>query len=195
MAAREIDEAEYVAQRQLATLFNTMLQHPDARKLVQKATKIVNPQAAIPEIDAKEEVMTEVEKVRADLLALREERDTEKAQREADKKTADFADSWGKQKNKLLRGGYTDEGVTAVEKLAEERGIPDLEAAAALFEKLNPPPDPAQPRGSGNWDLFEGAQDTDDDERKRLLANPDDTGALGGLINKALADVRGSNRR
>ena len=98
-----------------------------------------------PEIDAKEEVMTEVEKLRDELKAIQSARETEATQRDADKKTADFADSWSKQKQKLMRSGYTDDGVAAVEKLAEERGIPDLEAAAALFEKLNPPAEPAHP--------------------------------------------------
>ena len=193
--AREIDETEYVAQRQLATLVNTMLQNPEARTLLHKATKIVNPNASIPEIDAKNEVLGELAKTNERLAALQKEREDEKSQREADKRTEAFAAGWNKQKSSLLKAGYTDEGIAAVEKLAEERGLPDLEAAAALFDRLNPPPDPAQPRGSGNWDLFEGAQDSDEEERKRLLANPDDAGALGGLINKALNDVRGGRRQ
>lgn len=193
--AREIDETEYLAQRNLATLVQTMLNNPESRALLQKATKIVNPGAVIPEIDAKEAVLGELAKTNERLAKLTEEREAEKAQRDADKRTEAFAAGWNKQKSALAKAGYTDEGIAAVEKLAEERGLPDLEAAAALFDRLNPPPDPAQPRGSGNWDLFEGAQDADEDERKRLLANPDDAGALGGLINKALADARGGRRQ
>ena len=193
--AREIDETEYVAQRNLATLVQTMLNNPQARELLHKATKIVNPAAVIPEVDAKEAVLGELAKTNERLAALTQEREEEKAQREADKRTAEFAAGWNRQKSTLIKNGYTDEGIAGVEKLAEERGIADLEAAAALFDRLHPPPDPVQPRGSGNWDLFEGAQDSDEEERKRLLANPDDAGALGGLINKALADARGGRRQ
>jgi hypothetical protein len=42
----------------------------------------------------------------------------------------------------LQKGGYTDEGIAAVEKLMEEYGIPDHEAAASLHEKLQPPAEP-----------------------------------------------------
>lgn len=197
MATREIDEGQYAAQMQLTTLYQAMLANPEARRLVHQATKKVNPNAVIPELDAKTEVMGEVDALRQQLAADKAEREAEKAQREADKKVQEFADSWGRQRAGLARNGYTDQGIEAVEKFAEERGLPDLEAAAALFDRLNPPPEPAQPRGQGGWNLFdEPDTDGDEAERQRLMeAKGDDDRSLNALINKSLNDFRGSSRR
>lgn len=196
MATREIDEQQYAAQVQLTTLYQAMLAHPEARRLVHQATKKVNPNAVIPEYDAKAEVMTEVDRIRAEFAAEKAERDAEKLQAAADKKVADFAASWGRQRSGLAKSGYTDQGIEAVEKFAEERGLPDLEAAAALFDRLNPPPEPAQPRGIGGWNLFEEDTDTDEAERQRLMeARGDDDRSLNVLINKSLNDFRSGQRR
>jgi hypothetical protein len=197
MATREIDEQQYAAQQQLTTLYQAMLAHPEARRLVHQATKKVNPNAVIPELDAKTEVMSEVEKIRSEFAAEKAEREAEKEQAAADKKVKEFADNWGRQRSSLARAGYTDQGIDAVEKFAEERGLPDLEAAAALFDRLNPPPEPAQPRGSGGWNLFDDTEtDSDEAERQRLMeAKGDDDRSLNVLINKSLNDFRGGSRR
>ena len=55
---------------------------------------------------------------------------------------SEFSSGWERQRRTLRDGGWREEGITAVEKLAQERGIPDLEVAAAFFEKQNPPAQP-----------------------------------------------------
>ena len=50
---------------------------------------------------------------------------------------------------KLRRAGWTDEGLTEVRKLMDEKGILDSEIAAAYYEKQHPPQTPATPSGVG----------------------------------------------
>lgn len=74
--------------------------------------------------------------------------------------------------DRLRKSGYTDEGIGKIKNLMKERTIPDVEAAAALFEKQNPPASPAKPSGfeSPNWGL--GVENADDDT-KLLFENED----------------------
>ena len=90
--------------------------------------------------------------------------------------------------------GWTNDGLAAVEKLAEERGNFDLEAMAALHLKMNPPPAPAEPNGMGSWGFFDGADDESSDKfvKAMLDSGGDDEGAGRGAGRVLAApDVRG----
>lgn len=191
----EVDETEYLAQQQLAVHLANIMNNKDARVLLQKATKIVAPNASIPEIDAAEPIMAEVNKLKADLEAEKKARAEEKAQDEADRKARKFASRWESDKQALRDEGWMDDAIAGVEKFAEEQGIPDLEAAALKYAKRHPVPAPVQPGGITNFNLFEPQAESDDSMKKLMDGRGDDSGALNSMINKALADVRGGNRR
>lgn len=66
--------------------------------------------------------------------------------------------------------GYTDEGIDKIVALMKERTIPDVDAAVALFEKMNPakaePPSGYVPT---SWNFGNKA----DDDSKLLFEDPD----------------------
>lgn len=194
MARIEIEEADLLANQGVVNTVKAMLGNPEARKLVLKAQKIVKPDAVIPEIDAAVPFQTELEKMREESRALTKRLDDEKAEREARGKIDEFTTAWENQKSGLRREGYLTETIDEIEKLAKERGIPDLEAAAALHTKLHPPAEPASPSGFGSFNFFEPSEKEGEDMKKLLETRGESEGVLNTMIQKGLADVRGTRR-
>ena len=172
MAAVEIDETELAGARQLAGTVNAIMGNPKSRRMMQEAYKIANPNAVIPEIDAAKPIMDEVSAVREELAALRKGMTDDKDAREAASARARMETTWESGRRKLRAQKYTDEGLASVEKLMEDRGIADHEAAAALWERHNPPPAPTTGDGRSKFDIFNPTHREDLDV-KSLLENPD----------------------
>lgn len=192
MPMREIDETELLANQQVVKAVQGMLGNPEARQLLLKAQKIINPQAVIPEIDAKKPVEDELEKLRQEMAADRKARQEEKEKEEAERKAASFRDSWEKQKRALADQGYTDEGIKKIEEHAEKEGIPNLRAAAADFDRLNPPAAPVQSNGALGFDIFNPPADDAEDMKAMVESRGESDSALNKLIGKALTDIRGT---
>jgi hypothetical protein len=191
----EIDETELDNYRRVARAVQTMEKNPKSRKLILEANKAAFPDMVIPEIDAKNEVLEVANAATAAATAAQKQIDGWIAAQEAQKKVDEFRSAWEGKKNTLRNQGYTDEGITKIEALAQERGIPDLDAAAALFDKLNPPPMPASPSGYGSFDLF-SPSDREGAEVKALLESKgEDSMALSKLIDSTLTEIRGGTRR
>ena len=194
MAVKEIEESEFLASQQVVQAFQKMLANPKARELVLRAQKTVNPDAVIPEIDARVPVEAELAKMREELAADRAERAKAKEDAEAERRKQAFTDGWEKQKRSLIDSGYTDEGVKKIEEHAEKEGIPNLRAAAADWEKLNPPSTPAQPSGSLGYDIFNPPKTEEDDIKRLMESKGDNAMALDHMIAGALNDFRGAKR-
>ena len=186
----EIEETDFLASQATIRAVNGMLANPTARKLLLQARKTADPHANIPEIDAAVPVQSELAAFRTELAAERAERAAEKKVREEQDAINTFKAGWERQKSQLRNAGWRDEGIDAVVKHAEERGIPDLEVAAAHFEKLNPPPEPVQPSGSGSWGFLEGNTDDDAFVKKMIESKGDDEAALNAEINASLKEYR-----
>ncbi len=195
MATREIEESELLAKERVVGVYNRMLANPKSRELLERAYKTVEPNASSPITDAKDEVMSEVIKEREARIALEARLDKEKEERDAEKARSSFASEWDRQKSRLRSQGYTDEGIASVEKLCEERGIADLEAGAALHDRLHPPAEPVTPNGFGHWNLFEPASRDGEDFKKLLDSKGEDDMALRKMVDGALTDMRGGVRR
>lgn len=71
----------------------------------------------------------------------------------------------------LAKQGYTAEGLEKIKALMIDRSIADPYAAAALFDKQNPPAPDAAAYTPANWDL--GAGHAPGDSLKELFANED----------------------
>jgi len=196
MATREIEESEFVANVKLRELYGNLLRNPKSREKLEAAIREIDPNAATPLTDAKAEIRDEIAKEREARLALEKQIADEKAEREAQSRRDAFANSWEKQKAGLRAEGYTDEGIAEIEKLAEERGIPDLEAAEALFRKRHPPTDVSAPtNGYGSWNLFEPTSRDDEQFKKLLDTRGEDEIALRRMIDGTLTELRGGVRK
>ena len=190
MALREIDESELLSQQAVVRTVNAMLANKDARKLLLQARKAADPNAVIPEIDAAAPVQSELAEMRRYMEEDRAQRAAEKAEREQAAKLGEFQRDWNKQKSKLRKDGWGDEGIDEIEKHAQERGIFDLEVAAAHWEKLHPPAEPVQPNGSGSWGFFDAKTRDDTFVKSMFDSGCEDEGALDAEISAALKDFR-----
>jgi hypothetical protein len=200
MAGRvvEVDESQFIGMTQTAKTVQAMLANPKSRKMLLQAQKLADPSVSIPEIDALGEGMSEIQKLRAEMDADRKARADERAAAEAEAKTRQFVEGWEAGKKRLrAESGYTAEGIAAIEKLAQDRGIADLDAAAALFDRMNPPAEPIAAPGVGGFNFFEPAAATDNsgEYMKKLFASRgEDESATRTEVAAALSEFRGSRR-
>jgi len=191
MAVREVDESEYIAAQNVVSAVNGMMKNPAARKLVLQARKLADPNASIPELDAAEPIMSDMATLRQELAADRAERKAEKEAAAAQAAQDSFAAKWNDKRQAIRAQGYNEDYVKQVEDLAHERGIADLDAAQALFDRLNPQPSVSEPGGS-DWNFFgdPGAEDQGEYMKRLMQTRGDDERVLGGEVSRTLQDIR-----
>ena len=190
MAVREIDETELLAYEQIKGVVAQIQNNPKARALLQQAHKMVNPKAPDPQPDPLDAAVSPVKSEVAEIKAMLE---ADRAARADAERLAAFRSTWDNQKAQLRRAGWTDEGIEAVAAHAQERGIPDLEVAAAHYEKLHPPAEIAKP-GGGGWNFFDQKPEEDKFVDAMVASRGDDAVALDREINAALTEFRSQNQ-
>lgn len=138
MATIEVDEDQLSLLQQAHKLLNEMARNPGSKAYTEKALKAVVP-GYVPE-DERAELLAKpyIEKVESVAKSLQDRLDAI-TERETKAKEADELATLTRQFDDLRRGGYTDEGIEKVKKIMVDRGIPDVEAAAALHAKHQPP--------------------------------------------------------
>lgn len=149
----EIEESELQQLQQVNSFATTALANPKTRATMLRIQKTLHPDTAIPEIDAEEHLMEgvrAVEKKVDDLMTKLSERD---AAAEEARRNADLNQRMVAGQKMLREHGYQDDGIKKIEELMLAEGIGSYAAGLALFEKLNPPSEPAdnsraQPFGS-----------------------------------------------
>ncbi|MDE2020974.1 MAG: hypothetical protein KGJ13_11610, partial [Patescibacteria group bacterium] len=157
--------------------------------LLQQAQKTINPNAVIPEIDAVAPVNKELAEIRKELADDRAARQKEKADAEAESRKQAFANQWAAGQARMRSAGYTKEGLDALEKFMEERGIADHEIAAAAFERINPPAPPVDSTPVG-FDAISAVASTNEQIKKLIETRGQDRHATGSLVKQALSEVR-----
>ena len=197
MPTREVDEVELLRlQRQDATVQN-IWKNPKAKRKILEAVKDADPNARIPELEIEEAARAPVMALETQVAELTKQIATDKAEREKETKLNALSGNVEKGKAKLRKEGWTDEGVAAVEKLMEEKGILDVEIAAAFYEKQHPPQAPATPSGVGSWNFLEPVSE-EDAYTKAIVASKEAANNEQLVMreaNKALQEFRGAQRR
>lgn len=192
----EIDESELLNLRGVNEVVSAMLANPQSRPLVLRARKIQDPKAPIPEIDAAAPLHGAMEAIRKEFGDWRKEQNERDTKREAEETTRKFTEGWERQKDALRQEGWRADGIAEIEKFALERGVADLELAAAGYEKLHPPSEPVSSNGFGSWDFFtpsEGDQKNFID--KMMESRGEDEGALRAETHKALTEFRSQQQQ
>lgn len=195
MARVEVDEADLLAASHLTQTVQGILAHPQARSMLLQAQKLVKPDAVIPEIDSAAPLKSELSAIREEMAAERKARADEKAADAADREAKKFERTWNSRKASLANAGYTTEGIAKIEALAQERGIPDLEAAAALFDRLNPPPPPVMGTSFSPLDSYNNPSQENGLMKRLMETHGKEDGPLNGLISEAIQDFRNGGRR
>ena len=189
MARIEVDEADFAASAGITRVVQQIMAHPEARKMLMKARKTVDPSVAIPELDAAEPVNAAVDELRKELSAWREETAAEKQKAAEESAIRSFQQKWATQEAELRARGWRRDGIDLVKKFAEDNGITDLTIAADAWEKRNPPADPVV-SGNGMWG-FMGEPDKEDTFVADMMkAGGNDDRRLDQEIRAAIADAR-----
>lgn len=195
MPTVEIDETELLKLQQLQTVARNMLQHPEGRKLLEKAHKLVDDKAPTPALDAEAVVNAPVAELREKFDALTKQLADEKADNEKNKRLADLQKLETAGLSALRRDGWTDEGIDGVKKLMEEKGFLDPLDAAAVFERDHPRPQPVTPSGHGAWGFMDNVQDGEKDLKSLIESRGENNSLVDRMAREALADIRGPQTR
>lgn len=194
MATIEIDEADLSHYRNVTGFLDRALKNPKTRRQILEAQKTLDPNAVIPELDTAASIATELEAVRAEAKATREELAADRAKRDDDTRMAALTSKWQKGRELLENAGYTAAGIQAIEKLMEEEGIASHAVALSHYEQLNPPASPINPASVGFTVLDKVQSGTDDYVKSLMASKGKDEGALQTQIREAINEVRGSRR-
>lgn len=190
MAKVEIDESELGVMQKAMGLLTKLNNSQKARKHLERAVKEEFPDVVTDEERTAEIAAPYVEKIKK----LEETIESRFSALDAEKKkaaddAADF-DLWQRFTALQTKNGYTDDGMQKIAEIMKQRSIADPEAAAALFDRLNPrPPEPAPNNWEPQrWNFTEDADKSVD--VKALYGNPD--AWADKEVGKILADVRSS---
>jgi len=187
--AVELDEADYNSLIAAKKLLEQLNGDPKSRKHLTAGIKQHYPNVRTDEDVAEEVARPHVEKVEVGLSRM-EEMLAKLAERDAKAEEQRTLSSLDASFSRLKRSyGYNDEGIDKIKALMVDRSIPDPDAAAALFERLNPAP--VQTRSSwepDSWNLRDDAVETD---VQGLFADPDRW--ADKEVGKILLDIRSQN--
>ena len=187
----EITEEEHNQLQALRGVAAKIVAKPESRRLLEQAQKLVDPNAATPLLDQEAAQLAPVKAMETALneriAKFEKERDEEKRESTlraiADKQTAGLS--------RLRKAGYTDEGVAAVQKLMEDKGLLDVDDAVAIFERANPPQMPSTPSGGMTGTAWGFADNSDSDKSiQELIANKGEGNTVDKMAMQALQDFR-----
>lgn len=192
MPTVEMDEVELQRLQKQDRTVHALMANPKAKRKIFEAYKEHDPNARIPELEMEAAARQPVEALEKTVTELRKEIADDKAEREKEARLNALNGTVENGMAKLRRAGWTDDGLTEVRKLMDERGILDPEIAAAYYEKQHPPQNPASPSGGvGGWDFTAPVED--DSYTKKLLSSKsaaDNEQLAMSEANKALNEFR-----
>ena len=156
-------------------LLQTLQSNPHALAHLEAAVKVVNPNVetsaevaarqARPLIEPLQEKLDHVTQRLEERIKADEERESA---RQAALAEASLSDSF---KRLQERDGYTPDGIEKIKELMVNRNIADPDAAAALFDRMNPPAKQEQAAWEPQrWNLQDNAVEGD---VNNLFADPD----------------------
>ena len=187
----EVSEEALLQFTKLNSTIKKLLEHPEARTMVLKAQKIVEPNMIIPELDNPQ--VKEIEKIKRELEDYKKSQEDARIKAESDEHINRLMKKWNTDKEKLKnKYKYTDEGIKRIEDFCTERGISDIEAGAALFEKVHPPEDIID-GGNSRLSIFDVP--TNEGIAKELFETKgQNKHVFNGIIKKTLKEIRSGDR-
>ena len=195
MATIEIDEGEFANLKRIRETVAKIAAVPEGKKLMQKAHKLVDPNAVTPDLDEDEKKIAAQTEWQKKFEDLQSKIDAKDAEREKNEKLASLNSKMESGRRALRDAGWTKEGIEGVEKLMEDKGILDHEIAAAFIEKQNPPQEVMSPRAFGGFNFVEQPKDEDAFLKALLDSKGDDDNAVLRAAADAVSDLRGAARR
>lgn len=172
MGTKEVDESQWNSAQNVVRSVTEIMKDPKRRMRLLELQKEAEPNAVIPELDAARPVQEAIEGITKQFAELKTELQSEREKREQDEKLAKFQARYEAGRKLLAQNGYNEDGVKAIEKLMEERGIADHEDALVVYERLHPPQQPIKSMNTAVSGFLAAAKDDGADElTKRLIAS------------------------
>lgn len=188
----EIDDAELALYRSQRDTIAKMLANPDARRRVLEAQKLIMPDVPIPELDAAKPVLDAVASMRDEMSKFMKDQSEREAKRDEEAKLAKLKERWETGRSHAREQGYMEDGLSALEKFMEERGIADHEDAIPAFERKHPPAPPAAPSVPGRFDIMQ--PETRKDEMMKMLFDGNEEAFLAQAVPAAISESRSAKR-
>ena len=161
----EIDDAELDTLRKARGLLDGLLRDPKTKRAVEREIKKLHPETVITD-DFDAPVLDEIKSIGAKVDKFITSQENAAQDRE-------LADAFAAlQDPNRTSEPFTDEGIATVKKLMIDRKIADPMAAAALYEKMNPPPKPQTPSSFTGMSWGIGAETKEPDTK--LLFDDED---------------------
>ena len=187
-----ISEEELGNYRNVHAFLTKALSDPKTRRKVLEVQKELNPNAAIPELDAAEPINQELSQMRKQMTEFMEATAKREEDREKQETTRSLNSKWEKGRDGLRAQGYSEDGIKAVEDLMEKEGILNHDAGLAYFERLNPPNEALNSSG-GKFNIFNQSTGQDD-LMKTLIESGGDPHVFDQQLNKIMSDIRTESR-
>lgn len=185
----EIDEAELANLQGVARFADAALKNPATRKQMLAIDKALNPDKAIPELDAPAGVMAELAKVSEQVVGLSKKIDDDRSAREESERTRTLSRKVQDGQAMLGKAGYTAEGVEKIEALMLQEGIASYAAGLAFYEKLNPRPSPAEASASRWGSMSDQPVDQTSTDFKPLWDSQGKGGEADAWVNKVARET------
>jgi hypothetical protein len=190
MAVKEVDESQWNSAQNVVRSVTEIMKDPKRRMRLLELQKEAEPNAVIPELDAQKPVQEAIDGISKKFDEFRAEMQTEREKRQNDDKLAEFTKKYEAGRKVLGANGYNDDGIKAIEKLMEERGIADHEDALVIYERLHPPQQPIKSTSAAvSSFLAQARSDADggDELNKRLIAS---RGQDPWVLDRMIENVR-----
>ena len=170
-----IDDAQLDALVKAAQLLQSLQTNPNAVAHLERAIKVVHPQVETSEELAARQAKPLIEPMQQRIDELQARFDERVAAEEERTRAAQLAYAEKQIEATFTRlrekDGYTAEGIEKIKELMVQRSIADPDAAAALFDRMNPAPKQEQAAWEPQrWNLQDSAVEGD---VKGLFADPD----------------------
>jgi hypothetical protein len=194
----EIDEAEYNRLAALHGIASKIVANPAARRQLEAAHKLVDPNATTPMLDQDrlqaEPINAIKSELTAEIAALKKEREDEKREAVLARLASEQERGFRRLKTEHR---YTDEGVEQVRKLMETKGLVDVDDAVAIFERSNPPPTPSSPSGmtGSSWGFADVSADSDKSVQELIATKGQVDSVTDRMAMTALNEFRQAARR
>lgn len=186
MAKVEIEQSELEELARSRILINKLSASPDAKRHLERSIKTL-----MPEVETEEDVFNRaaaphvetIKSLQEQLAATNKRLDDDAKARREDAEQRETTSAF----NALRQAGYQEDGIEKIKAIMVDRKIADPEAAAALFDRLNPPP--AQEAAGWEPDAWDLTPKGMDEKSMKLLFDNEDRWA-DNEVSKVINEER-----
>lgn len=187
----EIDEEEANRLYALRGVAEKIVRNPAARKKLEEAQKLIDPNAATPTLDAEAQQTAPFNAFREEMTKRFDDLTKGQEDRDRQARINEIAGKQASDKAQLRKDGYTDEGLAGIDKIMSDKGLLDVMDAVAIFERNNPPPAPMTPGAGSGWNFTDLTAEADKNITDLIASRGSNDQIADRMVREALNEFRG----